>query len=142
VIAVTSFSATKRCVNGGVFRLDLVGEVRGAAVDQLATLMIDAIVVDRAEELVIDLDAVSFLDAAGVWTLICGYAAAVEGDTLYRVVNARDQVHNSLQATGMLDVLADSQDVAAILLALLALPDPGYPDTHVSGLPGRGQQAG
>jgi anti-anti-sigma factor len=137
----SSFSATKRCVNGAVVQLDLVGEVRGTAVHQLATLILDAIVVDLADELVIDLDAVGFLDPAEVWALICGYEAAVECGTLYRVVNARDQVHHALEATGMMDVLADSQDIGAVLLALLTLPDPGCPDTHVSALPARGQQA-
>ena len=104
-------------------------------------LIIDAIVVDLADELVIDLGAVGFLDPAGVWVLIGGYEAAMDCGTVYRVVNARDQVHHALDAIGMVEVLADSQDVGAVLLALAALPDPGCPDGQASVLPPRGYRA-
>jgi len=137
-MTVTAFSATKRCVNGAVVRLDLAGEVRGPVLRQLATLIVDAVVVDLTDELVIDLDAVSFLDPAGVGVLIWGYEAAMDCGTLYRVVNPRDQVHRALAAIGMVDVLADSQDIGAVLLALLTLPDPDGPDRRGSA-PNRSQ---
>ena len=139
-MAVTAFSATKRCVNGEVVRLDLAGEVRGPVVHQLATLIVDAVVVDLPDELIIDLDAVSFLDTTGVGVLIWGYGAAMDCGTLYRVVNARDQVHHALAAIGMVEVLADPQDIGAVLLALLTLPNPDGPDRRGSS-PNRSQRA-
>ena len=60
-------------------------------VKQLAMLTIEATVVDVADELVIDLQAVSFLDPAGVRMLLVGYEAAMECGTVYRVVNAPQQ---------------------------------------------------
>jgi anti-anti-sigma factor len=138
---MTSFSATRRYVNGGVVHLDLAGEVRGAAdANDLAMLIFDALMLDFADELIIDLDAVGFLDAAGVGALVCGYEAAVECRVVYRVVHAREQPRQALLATGMLEVLADSQDIGAVLLALVTLPDPKLPDGRLTVLPAKDQR--
>ncbi len=115
---------TRRCVDGAVVRLHLAGEVRGPAAGQLLALVLATVVVERADDLVIDLDAVGFLDPTGVWALLYGYGAAVEYGTVYRVLNAHGQPHRALRATGMLDVLRDSQDTGAALVALALLPRP------------------
>jgi anti-anti-sigma factor len=121
-MTVRSFSAHKHGAGSAGVRLDLAGEVRGTAANNLAVIVLDAIVVDSADEVYVDLDAVTYLDGAGVLALVCGYVAAVECGTTYRVVNARGQVYRALQATGTLDALADSEDLGALLLALLTLP--------------------
>jgi anti-sigma B factor antagonist len=117
-----SFSANKRCVSGASVRLELAGDVRGMVAELLTAMILDAIVTDLADEVHVDLDGVTFLDHSGVLALVCGYVAAVEFGTAYRVVNAREQVHRTLRATGVLDALADSNDLGALLLALLTLP--------------------
>lgn len=124
VVTVTAFAAAKRYVDGVVVQLDLAGEVRGAGVYQLVALICDVIVDDVADELIIDLDAVNSLDPVGVWVLICGYEVTMECGIVYRVLNPRGQARQALQAAGMLEVLADSEDVGAMLLALASLPDP------------------
>jgi anti-anti-sigma regulatory factor len=83
---------------------------------------------DFADEVVVDLDAVRALDTAGVCVLIWAHHAAVEWGSVYRVVNAHGQVHRALLATGMQAVLADSEDIGALLLALLALPPASIQD--------------
>jgi anti-anti-sigma regulatory factor len=92
-------------VDGAVVHLDLAGEVRGTATaNQLATLIVDAVVVDIADELIIDLGAVGFLDAAGVWALFCGYETALQCGIVYRVVHAGGQPCRAFLAIGILDV--------------------------------------
>jgi anti-anti-sigma regulatory factor len=75
--------------------------------------------VDRPDELIIDLDAVVRLSTGTLAALICGYVTAIEYGTSYRVVNAHDEVRQAMQATGTLDMLADSEDTGALLLAVL-----------------------
>jgi anti-anti-sigma regulatory factor len=58
-------------------RVDLAGDLRGAAVVEVLLMLLEAIVVDRADELVIDLDAVACLGSAGLAALVCGYVTAV-----------------------------------------------------------------
>lgn len=82
-------------------------------------MLLEVIVVDRPDELIIDLDAVVRLSTAALAALICGYVAAIEYGTSYRVVNAHGEVRQAMQATGILDMLADSDDTRALLLALL-----------------------
>jgi anti-anti-sigma factor len=119
---VRSFSANKRCLGGASVRLELAGDVRGAVAELLTPMIFDAIVADWADELHVDLDAVTYLDSAGVMALVCGYVAAVECGSVYRVVNARGQVLRTLEAIGVMEVLANSEDLGALVLALLTLP--------------------
>lgn len=122
------FTSTKQYVTDTVVRLQLAGEVRGPKVNQLGMSIIESIVMDFADEVVVDLDAVRALDTAGVCVLIWAHHAAVEWGSVYRVVNAHGQVHRALLATGMQGVLADSEDIGALLLALLALPPASIQD--------------
>lgn len=105
-------------------RLDLAGEIVGAAVAHVRLMILEAIIIDRPAELVIDLNAVSWLSAPGLAALVCGYVTAVDYGTSYRVVNAHAEVRRTMQATGTLDMLADSDDIAALLLALLFADPP------------------
>ncbi|WP_157631905.1 STAS domain-containing protein [Catelliglobosispora koreensis] len=117
-----SFSVNKRCVGGSSVRLELAGDVRGVAAEQLTPMILEAIVAGWADELHVDLDAVTYLDGAGVLALVCGYVAAVECGSAYRVVNARGQAQRTLEATGVVEMLADSEDLGALVLALLSRP--------------------
>jgi anti-anti-sigma regulatory factor len=88
----------------------------------MLTALVEA---DPLDALLVDLDAVVALDVAAVTALMAGYAAAVEWGTVYRVQGSHDPVRCVLDDAGVLDVLADSDDLAALLVAVLRLP---YPD--------------
>lgn len=117
--APVRFSGATDRSNSAAVHIGLTGELDGAAVVQLRRVLLEAIVVDRPDELIIDLDAVVRLSTGALAVLICGYVTAIEYGTSYRVVNAHDEVRHAMQATGTLDMLADSDDTGALLLALL-----------------------
>lgn len=123
-VTMRQFTASKFHGDGANVRLDFAGDIRGDASSQLATMVLEALFVDLADELQVDLGAAGYLDRAGVAALVSGYVAAVESGAIYRVVNARGQVQRTLRAKGLLDMLADSQDLGALLLALLTMPPP------------------
>ena len=106
--------------DGGTVTLRLVGNLQGGVACRLALIAVEVLVVDRPDVLVIDLGAVSSIGAAGVEALVLGYAVAIEHGTVYRVVGAHGQVRRTLQTTGVLDVLADSEDIGSLVLALLS----------------------
>lgn len=120
---VGSFGATHHR-DGPVIRLHAVGRLQGVAARQFRLWIIEVIVVQWPDELVVDLDAVVCLSNAGVDALVSGYLTAIEHGTFYRVVNAHHQVRRVLRATGTLDLLADSEDIGSLVLALLSLPAP------------------
>ncbi|WP_329064321.1 hypothetical protein [Amycolatopsis sp. NBC_01480] len=67
------------------------------------------------------------LNLSGVHALIAGYAAAIDYGTSYHVRHAPGPVRHVLQATGTMDLLSDSDDLGALVLAVLTLPEPGLP---------------
>jgi len=119
-----TFSGSARFLRDNVISVDLSGELRGLAVVKLQTMIFESIVAGLPDELVVDLEEVSFLGCDGHWALVSGYVVAVEYGTSYRVVNARGQVRSTLQANQTLDMLADSRDIGALLQALLRRPAP------------------
>ncbi|WP_326948665.1 STAS domain-containing protein [Amycolatopsis sp. NBC_01307] len=100
--------------------LDLVGEVLEAASGPLRSQLSDLIVVEGAEVLLISLAQVTAMSSAGVHALMFGYTTAVDHGTSYRVRHACGGVRRVLQLAGVLDVLADSDDLGALLLATMA----------------------
>jgi anti-anti-sigma factor len=118
---VTSWATVHRGDGAGV-RLDLGGDLCGTAVARLRLVLLEVIVVDRPDELIIDLDVVRCLSVTGVGALMCGYVTAIEYGTSYRVVNAHGEVRHAMLATGTLDVLTDSDDTGALLAIMLTLP--------------------
>ena len=105
-------------------RLSPKGDLHGAAVAQLLTAIVEVIVVDWPDELVIDLDLVVALSPGSVQVLMAGYLAAIERGVSYRVVNARGHALHVLRADGIADVLADSDDIAALMIAVLTRQHP------------------
>ncbi|MCU1685936.1 MAG: hypothetical protein JWQ81_6675 [Amycolatopsis sp.] len=90
-------------------------------------LITEAILLHRPDALVIDLRHVVALSITGIRTLLTGYLTAIDRGTSYRVLHAHGQARHIMLATGTVDVLADSDDLGALLLAVLALPAPSAP---------------
>lgn len=120
--ATMAWSATQHRDGVRIIRLDLSGDLSGVAVEPLRLLVVHTISDDQPDELLINLDAVTALDAAGVEALISGYVTAIEHGSSYRVVNAHGAVRRVLNVTGTLDVLADSDDLGSLLLTALRSP--------------------
>jgi anti-anti-sigma regulatory factor len=125
------FAASARSECCGVVRLDLCGELRGAAVVRLRFALVELIAVARPDELLVNLARLASLDVTGAGALMSGYVIAIDYGTSYRVVNVPDQVHPVLQDLGLLEILTGSDDIGTLLLALLTCPatprssDPG-----------------
>jgi anti-anti-sigma factor len=121
-----TFSCTTHHGDRSAVRLDLVGDLHGGAVAQLRLRLrlLETTIIERPDELIIDLGAVSCLSGAGLAALVCGYVAAMDYGTWYRVVNAHHDVRDVIEASGMLDMLTDSEDIGALLLALLLVGGP------------------
>jgi anti-anti-sigma regulatory factor len=117
-----AFLGIERLVGDAVVRLGLAGELRGPDVVTLQRVIFEAIVRDWADELIVDLDGVDGLGADGHGVLVSGYVVAVEYGTTYRVINAHGQVRARLRADQTFDLLADSRDLGALLVALLSRP--------------------
>jgi anti-anti-sigma regulatory factor len=100
-------------------RLAIVGAVQGVAAGRVRSTLAHLITVTRPDLLRVDLAGVSWLDEAGLSSLVWGYAAAIDYGSTYRVINSRGDVRHLLQATGTVDVLADSDDLGALLIAVL-----------------------
>jgi anti-anti-sigma factor len=77
----------------GVRRLALAGEIDAAGAIRLGAAIEQAVVVDRVDELIIDLAAVRFLDSVGVDVLVTGHSLAIENCVAFQVINARDGMH-------------------------------------------------
>jgi anti-anti-sigma factor len=85
-----AFSSTTDHNDRSAVRLHLAGDLHGSAVAQLRLL--EMIIMERPDELIIDLGAVSYLSSAGLAALIFGFVTAIEYGTSYRVVNAHHDV--------------------------------------------------
>jgi Low affinity iron permease len=92
-------------------RLAIVGTVQGVAAGRVRSVLAHLTVTRPA--------GVSWLDEAGLTALVWGYAAAIDYGSTYRVINSQGRVRRVLRATGTLDVLADSDDLGALLVAVL-----------------------
>jgi anti-anti-sigma factor len=100
-------------------RLAIVGAVHGVAAGRVRSVLAHLITVTRPDLLRVDLAGVSWLDEAGLTALVWGYAAAIDYGSTFRVINSQGRVRRVLRATGTLDVLADSDDLGALLIAVL-----------------------
>jgi anti-anti-sigma regulatory factor len=117
------FCATVHQAGGADLRVDVRGQVLGAAAADLRLLIVDVIVDRLPDSLLINLHQVTALSVAGVRGLVAGYITAIDNGTTYRVLNAHGQARRILQSTATIDVLADSNDLGSLLLAVLGIPE-------------------
>lgn len=112
------FSATVRWTTDSGTYLYLAGQLRGRDALLLYGMMLDVVFGDLPDGLVVDLQDLAFLDGDGHRVLVAGYAAAIEHGVRVRMINANGQVRVRLQDAWTLDVLADSDDLGALLAAV------------------------
>ncbi|MET0416991.1 MAG: anti-sigma factor antagonist [Actinoplanes sp.] len=95
------FEVTKHCDSDGVTRLRVRGELDRDVSEALTAVIGDAAEQYGVTELIVDLEEVTFLAAAGLHGLVLGRAVAVRRGYPYRVVNARGIVRRVLEITGL-----------------------------------------
>jgi anti-anti-sigma factor len=99
-----SFAVSKHDEGAGIVRLAVRGEIDDEVSDALAEIIANAAAQPGVTVLVIDLERVPFLAAAGIRALLEGRAAALQHARSYQVVNARGVVHGVLATTGLLSL--------------------------------------
>ncbi|HEY2792028.1 MAG TPA: STAS domain-containing protein [Micromonosporaceae bacterium] len=91
---------------GGVTLLTVSGDIDLAVVGQLRDAVATALTQDQVTGVVIDLEAVTFMDSTGIGTLVgCWHQANAAGKTLH-ITRARAQIERVLDITGVLQLLA------------------------------------
>jgi anti-sigma B factor antagonist len=93
---------------GPVVRVTAVGEVDSSSAPLLRTEL-EAALDGELEELVVDLDGVTFLDSAGLSVLAGAHRTAVRRDVRLRVLASGRAVIRPLQITGLWDLLGAEQ---------------------------------
>ena len=88
--------------------LTVRGEVDSSTAPQLREVL-DTAFADGVPTLSIDLDAVTFLDSAGLCVLAAAHRRAIEDSVVLRVVASGRAVVRPLQITGLYDLLAVEQ---------------------------------
>jgi anti-sigma B factor antagonist len=97
----------ERCAGRAV--IPVTGEVDLATAPALRRLIHDALDDPAVHTLVVDLDGVTFIDCAGVSTLLGGRAEASRCRKAYAVVNPRGVVKRVLTLTGAWPTLQRAQ---------------------------------
>ncbi len=92
----------------GAARLVLTGEVDCSTAPQLRRALDDAFA-GQPREVVVDLEAVTFLDSAGLSTLAIAHRTAAGQGARLRVLVGTRAVARALQVTGLWDLLAVEQ---------------------------------
>jgi anti-anti-sigma regulatory factor len=111
-----------RLDDDAVVVLRVAGLLGGPEVATLQAAIVEAVVGDHADELVIDLAGVDRLGVCGHLVLVTSYVVAVEYGAAFRVISARGPVLAELRANHTFDMLADSGDLGALLLAVVRRP--------------------
>ncbi|MFI5845957.1 STAS domain-containing protein [Catenuloplanes sp. NPDC051500] len=102
-----SFSVVKSEDGEGTIRLTISGDVDNDVAAALTEIISNAAEQPGAGALVVDLDRVSVLAAAGIRALLEGRAAAERCDRAYRIVNVHDDVTvYALRVVGLADIVA------------------------------------
>ncbi|MFI1991710.1 STAS domain-containing protein [Actinoplanes sp. NPDC020271] len=99
-----SFAVSKHDEGAGVIRLAVRGEIDNEVSDAFAQIIGNAAAQPGATVVIIDLERVPFLAAAGIRALLEGRAVALYHGCSYQVVNARGVVHGVLATTGLLSL--------------------------------------
>jgi anti-anti-sigma factor len=98
------FAVHLRDDGAGVARVAVSGEVDADTGNTLSAVIAAAARLEIADVL-IDMEHVSFLDAAGIRALILGRDAVRRQGHTYRVVNPQGLVRMVLEITGVLEIL-------------------------------------
>lgn len=85
----------------------LAGEFDINARDEILDVLLEAVREAGPAEVVLDFDAVAFLDSEAMGALIEGLNAGREVDVPLRIVNARGMVHRVLDVSGVLALFND-----------------------------------
>ncbi|GGR13261.1 hypothetical protein GCM10010168_33800 [Actinoplanes ianthinogenes] len=99
-----AFAVSKHEEGAGTIRLSVRGEIDDEVSDVLAQIIANAAAQPRVTTVIVDLERVPFLAAAGIRALLEGRAAALQHGRAYQVVNARGVVHGVLATTGLLSL--------------------------------------
>jgi anti-anti-sigma factor len=110
-------------VRHGVIRLAVAGEVDLDTVPSLREAITEMIKTDHPESLIVDHDAVDFLDSTGIAVLVEGRHLADACGTAYQIINAHDMVGRVLEITGILGHLTN--DVSP---GMSCVPQVGKPE--------------
>jgi anti-sigma B factor antagonist len=89
-------------------RLTLTGEIDLGSAKDLRDAIHRAVRDREIRALIVDVDAVTFIDSTGIATLISGRQLADACATSYAVVNPRDLVRRVLEITGVLAYLSNA----------------------------------
>lgn len=103
-------------------QLDLAGQVLEEDATNLEWLITGVILSERPDTLEINLGGIRVISTAAVNALLAGYVVAIDYGTSYHVLHASGQPRHVLHAAGVIDVLADSDDLGALLAAVVRLP--------------------
>lgn len=98
---VTPFVVAEENDGAGVVRLVIAGEVDEETGTSLTGLIVDVVARDEVTEVVVDLQRVTILSAAGVRALLTGQDAAAERDRRLRVVTASGVVYQVLKLSNV-----------------------------------------
>lgn len=85
-------------------RLTVAGEVDSSSAPKLRSRL-DSVIEAGVREITIDLDAVSFLDSAGLCVLAAAHRQAVRGEIRLTVVASSRAVVRPMQITGLYNLL-------------------------------------
>jgi anti-anti-sigma factor len=107
--AAVPLSVVTHTVYQGTTQLTLTGEADLATVEPLRAAITRAVQTEQVAGVLIDLHAVSFLDATTIGVLVEGRRLADEAGIGYRVVNPGGIVRYVLEVAGVLQYLGGDQ---------------------------------
>ncbi|WIM99460.1 STAS domain-containing protein [Actinoplanes oblitus] len=99
-----AFAVSKHDEGAGFIRLAVRGEIDDEVSEVLAQIIGNAAAQPGVAVVIVDLERVPFLAAAGIRALLEGRAAALAHGRSYQVVNARGVVHGVLSTAGLLSL--------------------------------------
>jgi anti-sigma B factor antagonist len=95
-----------------VLRLAVSGDVDMASTDTLAHAFDRALALDGIALVLVDLQSTTFLDSAGIRSMLLARQTASENGITFRITNASPIARRVLQLTGVFDLLAHGTDTA------------------------------
>jgi anti-sigma B factor antagonist len=95
-------------------RVTVAGEVDVAVSDALFEALVDVLCLDGFRHLVVELDGVCLLDAAGVGVLLAARNRAQAAGRTFRVSGMTELVLEVMEITGVLGMLSGKQTAGAI----------------------------